>query len=182
MATTNTRKRGMRKRKMKVIFLDVDGVLNSLSCKEKIEGYIFVEDEKIARLKEIIDHTGAKVVLSSTWRYGWHAMEHVKEPDENDLRDIYMFEALRDKLLEHGIELLGYTKDFGRRGDEISDWLKKWMGEPIETYVILDDMGAVEMRTHCRYLVQTSISRGLEQKHIKRAIDILHTFLFCERS
>ena len=49
---------------MKVIFLDVDGVLNSLSCKEKIDGYLFVEDEKIALLKELIDHTGAKVVLS----------------------------------------------------------------------------------------------------------------------
>lgn len=159
---------------MKVIFLDVDGVLNSLSCKEKIEGYIFVEDEEIARLKELIDHTGARAVLSSTWRYGWYAMEHIKKPDENDLRDIYMFEALRDKLQEHSIELLDYTEDFGRRGDEISDWLKKWTGEPIESYVVLDDMASIEIQPHCKYLVQTSLSRGLEPKHIKKAINILN--------
>lgn len=159
---------------MKVIFLDVDGVLNSLSCKEKIDGYLFVEDEKIALLKELIDHTGAKVVLSSTWRYGWYAMEHFEESRDSDLRDIHMFEKLRDKLLEYGIELLGYTEDFGRRGEEISAWLKKWTGEPIEAYVILDDMGGIEIRPHCRYLVQTSISQGIEPKHVKKAIKLLN--------
>ncbi len=111
---------------MKVIFLDIDGVLNSMSCKATIEGFDFVEDEKVVLLKEIIDLTGDKVVLSSTWRYGWYAMEHIENPDEGDLRDIRMFKALRDKLLEYDIELLGYTEDFGRRGAEISAWLKNW--------------------------------------------------------
>ena len=159
---------------MKVIFLDVDGVLNSLSCKEKFEGYLFVEDEKIALLKEIVNRTEAKVVLSSTWRYGWYAMKHVKEPDEGDLRDIRLFKALRDKLQNYEIEFLDYTEDFGRRGDEISDWLKKWTGEPIESYVVLDDMASIEIQPHCKYFVQTSLSRGLEPKHIKKAINILN--------
>ena len=104
---------------MKVIFLDIDGVLNSMSCKATIEGFDFVEDEKVALLKEIIDLTGAKVVLSSTWRYGWYAMEHIEHPDDGDLRDIRMFKSLRDKHLDFDIKLLGYTEDFGRRGAEI---------------------------------------------------------------
>lgn len=158
---------------MKVIFVDVDGVMNCITTKAKIEGYIFVDDEKIELLKEIIDRTGAKVVLSSTWRYGWYAMEHIENPDEGDLRNIRMFKALRDKLLEFGIELLGYTDNFGHRGAEISAWLKSWQGEPIEAYVVLDDMGGDEIRPHCKHLVQTSMTYGLQAKHIKKALKIL---------
>lgn len=158
---------------MTIIFLDIDGVLNSMSCKVKIEGFDFVEDEKILLLKEIIDLTGAKVVLSSTWRFGWYAMEHIEHPDEGDLRDIRMFKALRDKLSEYGIELSGYTEDFGRRGAEISAWLKNWQGEPIESYVVLDDMGGKEMQPHCKYLVQTSMTHGLQEKYIKQVLKIL---------
>ena len=79
---------------MKVIFLDIDGVLNSLDCKEKIEGYLFVEDKKIALLKELIDATGAKIVLSSTWRRGWYCKEYIEKPTSSDLQDIRLFDAL----------------------------------------------------------------------------------------
>lgn len=159
---------------MKVIFLDVDGVLNCITTKTKIEGYPFVDDEKVALLKEIINRTEAKVVLSSTWRYGWYVMDHLEKMRDSDLRDVHMFEALRDKLLEYGIELLGYTEDFGRRGDEISAWLKKWTGEPIESYVVLDDMASIEIRPHCKYLVQTSLTHGLGKKEVEQAIRTLN--------
>lgn len=160
---------------MKVIFLDVDGVLNSLDCKALIEGYYFVEDEKIIRLKELVDKTGAKVVLSSTWRYGWYAMEHVAEPDEGDLREIRFFKALREKLRQFDIELLSYTEDFGRRGEEIRKWLDDWNGEPIESYVILDDMEPEEFSGHLGQLVETTLGYGLEPEHVQQAIEILNT-------
>ena len=159
---------------MKVIFLDVDGVMNCITTKAKIDGYMFVDDVKVALLKEIIDLTGAKVVLSSTWRYGWYAMEHIEHPDEGDLRDIRMFKALRDKLLEFGIELLGYTDDFGRRGAEISAWLKQWQGESIESYVVLDDMGSDEIRPYCKHLIQTTLTHGLQASDVTQAIRILN--------
>ncbi|MFR1854625.1 MAG: HAD domain-containing protein, partial [Beduini sp.] len=56
---------------MKIIILDIDGVLNCEYCKIKIDGVHFVMDEKIILLKQLVDRTGAKIVLSSTWRYGW---------------------------------------------------------------------------------------------------------------
>ncbi len=160
---------------MKVIFLDVDGVLNSLDTKETIEGYIFVSDDKIELLKEIIVQTGAKVVLSSTWRRGWYCKEHIEQPNESDRQDIRMFDALCEKLHEFNIELLDYTGDFGPRGQEIDAWLKAWQGEPIEAYVILDDMRGTELRPHARYLVQTSLGGGMTEKHVQRAIKLLNT-------
>lgn len=158
---------------MKLIFLDVDGVLNSLSTKEKLEGYTFVSDELIARLKQIVEATDAKIVLSSTWRRGWHCQEHVADPNAQDLQDIRMFEALKAKLQDFDLELMSYTDDFRRRGQEIDAWLKAWDGESIESYVILDDLGGTEMRPHCRRLIQTSMSVGLTEKHVQKAIRML---------
>lgn len=53
---------------MKVIFLDVDGVLNSQQLFEKCEDdqLISVDEDNIKNLKTIVDATGAKIVLSSS--------------------------------------------------------------------------------------------------------------------
>ncbi len=85
-----------------------------------------------------------------------------------------MFDALCAKLREFNLELLDYTDDFGPRGQEISAWLDAWNGEPIESYVILDDMSGRELRPHSRYLVQTSLCSGMNEKHVRRAIEILN--------
>jgi len=53
---------------MKIIFLDIDGVLN---CKEtpNPRGFPYIVDTGLlAHLQELLSRTGAKVVLSSTWR------------------------------------------------------------------------------------------------------------------
>ena len=58
---------------MKVIFLDFDGVLNSnifvLDPKQKAP--FFLEDDKMLLLKNIIEKTNAKIVLSTSWREVW---------------------------------------------------------------------------------------------------------------
>jgi predicted mannosyl-3-phosphoglycerate phosphatase (HAD superfamily) len=52
---------------MKIIFLDIDGVLNNYNTLG--EGLNW-ESNAVKILKRIIKETGAKVVLSSTWRRG----------------------------------------------------------------------------------------------------------------
>ena len=60
---------------MKVIFLDVDGVLNSDEYIDKIKKLNVntikskVSVNKIGLLKQAIDATGARVVLTTSWRY-----------------------------------------------------------------------------------------------------------------
>lgn len=60
---------------MKLLFLDVDGVLNSHEplCPHAMCGQI--HDDKAALLKEVLLATGAKIVLSSAWRYLVHRGE-----------------------------------------------------------------------------------------------------------
>ncbi len=62
---------GKGKITMKVIFLDIDGVL-------KEEDYdAEFKDECFARLKRIVDATGAEIILSSSWRiHYWEFVEN----------------------------------------------------------------------------------------------------------
>lgn len=53
---------------MKVIFLDIDGVLNSDRTPNPRNFPYIVDPKPLGRLKKLIARTGAKVVLTSTWR------------------------------------------------------------------------------------------------------------------
>ena len=52
---------------MKVIFLDVDGVINTDNLLRE-HGYTYVCPNRVILLKKIIEATDAKIVLSSDWR------------------------------------------------------------------------------------------------------------------
>lgn len=77
---------------MKVIFLDVDGVLNSRDwlVNNRVRTENSVNQEKVKLLMEIVQKTNAEVVLSSTWRY---IPEHP------------MFMHLTDILGQNGIKI-----------------------------------------------------------------------------
>ena len=90
---------------MKVIFLDIDGVLNCIYTKEEIYSFTFVSPQKIELLKQLVERTGAAVVLSSTWRHGWADMD----AGINDSTDAKCYVALKKELENYGISLLDYT-------------------------------------------------------------------------
>lgn len=110
---------------MKIIFLDIDGVLNSDEYFDKIKGLNIegiesqVDVERIKLLKRVIEETGAKVVLSSSWR--------------NTTNGKY----LKQLLLQYGI--LADSTPFlkNERGKEIKQWLAEH--PDTEDFVILDD-------------------------------------------
>jgi hypothetical protein len=53
---------------MKVIFLDIDGVLNCQTTHNPRKLPYVVDKKLLARLRKLLERTGAKVVLSSSWR------------------------------------------------------------------------------------------------------------------
>ena len=60
----------------KVIFLDIDGVLNSNCSTEPT-----IAEDMVKRLAYIVDKTGAFIVLSSSWRYEY--MRHVNPESDS---------------------------------------------------------------------------------------------------
>lgn len=149
---------------MNVIFLDIDGVLNSAeydSNRNEKDGNIDLT--RLPLLKEIVDKTNAKIVLSSSWRKVWFK--------DISLCDI-VGKELSDTFNSAGLEIYDKTPVLGRRKDEIKAWLQN--NPHIENYAIIDDMtfGWEELSDH---LVKTNalIGRGLEQTHVDSAIKIL---------
>lgn len=137
---------------MKIIFLDIDGVLNRIGetnrTTTKWEGCIGMEPELVDRLNELRHFTGAELVLSSTWR----------------LSDNWR-EAMRKNGIIH--EFLDRTPRVnpGIRGDEIALWL--W-NRPVEKYAILDDdndfiLGQPLFQTDYREGLTPTIARAVAE-------------------
>lgn len=105
---------------MKVIFLDVDGVLNTSNGRCDMGLYCLLPTA-LANLKDIVDKTNASIVLSSTWRIYDEALE-----------------ILKRKLQELGLDIYAVTPRLGRaRWHEIKSWLAN---HPYVTkYAIIDD-------------------------------------------
>ena len=103
---------------MKVIFLDIDGVLNTSHTVNPRKLPYVVEKKLVKRLKGILAKSRAKVVLSSTWRY---------DPAG-------LFSATY-----HGIPYFDCIPDMPRRArrDEILAWLKKH--PRVSRFAVLDD-------------------------------------------
>lgn len=101
---------------MRVLFLDVDGVLNSRNTTNFHELYPI--DQYMAFLIGRIQlRTGCSVVLSSSWRHHPDGVENVSK---------------------RVVELLDKTPHLsGCRGDEIKAWLDAH--PEVEKYAILDD-------------------------------------------
>ncbi len=143
----------------RVIFLDMDGVLNSHPYILRMEiahpnEMDFIEPICVERLNRIVEATGAGVVVTSAWR------------------GQYDFQK---RLDEHGFKgrFLGETPEISRanrvRGDEILAWLVDH--GPLDGYVILDDdcdMGRLLPR-----LVKTSLWTGMLDEHVQPAIDMI---------
>jgi hypothetical protein len=140
---------------MRVIFLDIDGVLNSRESVLSGEcpivcGIIDVSPTLLSRFNALVSDTGASVVISSTWR---------------------LFPSNRERLSDLGIKFIGCTREShgksplglyigSERKHEIRDWLKDNQDQEIEDYVILDDSMDADISGH---FYRTNGETGLTQ-------------------
>lgn len=161
---------------MKVIFLDVDGVLNCRSTEARCGHYIGIDDDKVQRLRQIVDATGAVIMLVSSWKDGW---DREYKEDQDALANY-----LDRKLNAAGMRILDKTEDNHHdRGAGILRWTE---GRPVESFVILDDclFDYREMGLLSR-LVETTEGAddgGLQDVHVQRAIEILNATADAENS
>lgn len=111
-------------------------------------------------LQRIVGATGAKIILSSDWRYG-----------RDDPRLNSDFLELQKELLKYGIHIYDFTPELpsGHRGAEIDAWLKAH--KEIGGFVILDDR--LDIEPNKDHWIQTTMSRGLGKVETEEAIRIL---------
>ena len=153
---------------MKIIFLDIDGVLNSAvdSARGGATQTYDLAPRPIRLLNTLISNTGAKVVLSSSWRVS-------SSPPQ-----------IQSMLEDEGFtgEIISFTPDLfdlaNTRGNEILYWIKDHENlvgdyEKYKNYVILDD---VPDMLYCQKdnFIHTDSYIGLTPNDIYRAEDILN--------
>ena len=157
---------------IKVVFLDVDGVLNCQDTEETCGDYIGIEDTKVTLLKQIIDATGAAIILISSWKEGWTSNPNFKITQDE------LATYLDKKLAKQGLVIQSKTFDGNsNRGKGIIRFIdkQKEIGINIDKYIILDDEMFDYLEVDiAEHLIKTSFcGNGLELKHVKRAIEAL---------
>ena len=112
---------------MKVLFLDVDGVLNCRDTFMKADkrNIYLLDSVLVDRLKYIMKMTGCAIVVSSTWR---NDPDGMKALHDAGIKTISMTPRLPG----------GYSADECIRGKEVLTWLMERNWE-ITRYAILDD-------------------------------------------
>ena len=162
---------------MKIIFLDVDGVLNSRAYfkQNKGKGHMDISDYHLQMLAKIYHTCDAKIVLSSSWR---------ELDDESNIHVYWMYQYLLDELARYDMEIIDKTPLIDMlRPLEIKTWLDNHPNKDEIKFVSLDDDFTKEQYDNYGIgdcLVKTTfycddVSKGgLQQEHVDRAIEILN--------
>ena len=134
----------------KVLFLDIDGVLNGMNDGL---GAFSLHLDRVARLLEIEVKTDCTIILSSTWR---------------------KFDDHKHCLNRHGIFWADETIVVWSmtRGEEIREWLVR--NPDVTNYVILDDDPSILFEDQAHW-VHVDQEEGLTQEAADRVLELFNT-------
>ncbi|MCH9637827.1 MAG: hypothetical protein K0U16_07785 [Gammaproteobacteria bacterium] len=174
----------------KLLFLDIDGVLNHaqwFQARGRIKGrsrafftYLqsSVDPECLERVNLITELTGAKIVLSSSWRYLAEWEEIYEGFTELGMSGTMVGCTPRNKeinpaVFEHYEGRFPAEDEPYPRGYEIQQWIDAQGYALAPTVAILDD--DADMAHLIPRLVQTDAARhGLQFGHAMRAVNLLN--------
>lgn len=160
-----------------IIFLDIDGVLNSDSWnaahrKERDDG-ILIDRDKVALLAGLIRKTDAGMVLHSGWRFWFDNHRKPIRQEAARLTEMFCLEGLTlyDVTPDFSTDEIRRTKKFSLvKAREILSWLE--MHPETERWIVLDDLDLHNDMVH-RHQVQTDQAVGLTAQEIRLAEDML---------
>lgn len=157
---------------MNIIFLDVDGVLNSVNKLIEVynkthkphSGYNYPFDERcLVNLQLLVRETNSKLVITSTWR-----------------KDLEGRAKLINELKEYDLdkEVIGYVPVLNtNKEEEIKQYLSTLDYQV--NFIILDDK--VDMGSLLPYLVNTNPQVGLTYENVEQGILRLNGSLIKKR-
>ncbi len=160
-----------------VIFLDIDGVLNSNfwndSHQKEISDGKLIDIEKIRLLAKLVKNTNAKIILHSGWRFWYNSnLEPTRKESEN----------LSRLLQQEGLVIAGMTPDFSTeeirkskkfslvKASEILAWLAEH--KEVDKWIVIDDIDLhnPEIEIH---QIKTDSSIGLTTEDVQKAEKLL---------
>lgn len=148
---------------MKVIFLDIDGVMISQRSVWLVNLPWLKKDMGVSyrarrNLRWLVERTKAKIVITSSWRGGGELYENIK-----------------NCLARNGTPVMDETPVLDIWEDDRSDEIAAWLeAHGAEKYVVLDDSPSFEHRADVRaHWVEVDYKWGLGRRDVRRALDYL---------
>lgn len=178
---------------MKVLFLDIDGVMKDDHTwhyeTEHFDEYLkknFLLEDKFITLAEICKKYNLKVVVSSAWKCNASYGSNPNFIEDIEKKFVYLRE-LHELLDKYGIEFYGYTPDVPNPG---KPWCQNMCKEyditafliehpEVTDYVIVDDLVENDLYTLKNHLLQTKYNEdgkgngGLLPHHIEDIKDYI---------
>lgn len=156
---------------MKVIFLDFDGVITTYKSQYRLD------EEKMKLVKYICRKTGAKIVITSSWRR-WTLEDTIKDITDTSKWGVPIpFEPIK-KVIGVTSRVYAFKNDDVQhhyrvpRGVEIKMYLDEHTD--IDKYVILDDDSDMLLEQE-PYFIRTDETEGLTELDAEKAITILNS-------
>ena len=161
----------------RIIFLDIDGVLNSNfwndSHHREISDGTLVDAEKVKLLSTLVKRTNSKIILHSGWKY-WFDQD--LKPLCQEAENLLMLFKKEELLLEgvtpdHSTEEIRNNKKFSLvKASEILAWLAEH--KTVDNWIVIDDLDLhnKEIEIH---QVRTDPSIGLTIADVHKAEKIL---------
>ena len=167
----------------KIIFLDIDGVLNT----EHYQGLLqyqgkpwqdeygaFFDPKAVKQLKRIIDATDADIVVESSWKYlGLDAMKELWKVRNLPGRIIDITPSTTSDEYLLNVDLDDFSNKMHHcKGLEISSWLSE-KGLSNTRYVIIDDEYVI-LDSQLPHFILTNPYEGITEEQANKAISILN--------
>ena len=147
---------------MKIIFTDIDGVLNSAYYTASTGGGIsFIEERKVKNLKKIVDATGAIVVVVSR---------------ANALLGKAFDEERINGIKQCGVNPADSIRDIEFQDSKVGP-IKRWLSRnnaEDASFVVFDDCQSNLKQEFGERFIHVTGKHGLTTKYVEQAIEILN--------
>lgn len=153
----------------KILFLDIDGVLNSevyykTSFKSENSSSRF-DPKSVELIKKLIEEFSLQIVISSTWRYG--ATDRLMHELKNSQLIGYLYHEWFTPVIHPA-----------HRGTEIKLWLE--LHPEVSDYIIIDDDENM-LKEQLKRFVKTDLHEGMTEEHFNRVRAILSSVISVEK-
>ena len=149
---------------MNIIFLDIDGVLNTDKTGAYYDNETIVEEDKLILLKRLVEETQSQIVLISTKKVYWRKNNKDNQGDYGNYLD--------KTFAKYGLSIYDKTVDDGiHRGLGVLAWKAKNNAKNI--VILDDDEEGYDAITKTFYLVKISNKIGLTKQNLEKAKIIL---------
>ncbi|MCU0289943.1 MAG: HAD domain-containing protein [Acidobacteria bacterium] len=147
---------------MKIIFLDIDGVINPWRAEKDSSGRF--GQEALENFKLILDAVpDALIVITSTWRFHFTFPEIKEFFDQAGINSGRILDIVPDLRRDSGS-----TRYYPGRDEEIKAWLEQH--PEVEKFAILDDVDLEQMEGLEEHFFQTEFEEGLTHEQSLKII------------